>query len=521
MINNNIKISGGGYNSTSLISDFVSPWYLLAQAGNLRPFKDLENENIVEPYFTGLYTCVYTKNYFVFLQQASDDVYIYIEIYKLETWETVLKRKMFTEYSNKSVLGSCVALNMTYEDDIYLIASDFSSILNIRIDETQANKYVFNLITLPRKMTDYVSICTLGNTAYMFGFRTDGGTSSSANTTYTSVIKFDAQSKAVTVLGVNTSDMGFNVGGQNSSNAQRSSGVYGCFPYSDNEIMIFGKHADTELKTTRMVLYNTITGENKNVTDDPEYTYLKKLNTFSTLFGSSTSNIKSARNPVSANGLILYSTSNSITIPTGGGNSNNNNWYLDNKNSAHITLRLHIVVDTKDKKLFSTWIPDMTPSSVYISGSYSSGRYGLSYKWLSADGSFRQVPSGANTTGIDIRRALVYDLNRKSIKAFSMDTTDTKLRAVGAMMIDFVVVVKKGVQVKPFSEIPSPMQVRFVRPSNLSIINVEPDGEGYYEAPEECYLYMAIENDRVIKPSTYPLDGYPYINEQPFKILVR
>ena len=65
------------------------------------------------------------------------------------------------------------------------------------------------------------------------------------------------------------------------------------------------------------------------------------------------------------------------------------------------------------------------------------------------------------------------------------------------------------------------MQVRFVRPSNLSIINVEPDGEGYYEAPEECYLYMAIENDRVIKPSTYPLDGYPYINEQPFKILVR
>ena len=65
------------------------------------------------------------------------------------------------------------------------------------------------------------------------------------------------------------------------------------------------------------------------------------------------------------------------------------------------------------------------------------------------------------------------------------------------------------------------MQVRFLRTSNLSIIDYEPDAEGYYDVQEECYLYMAIENDRVIKPSTYPLDGYPYIDEQPFKILVR
>ena len=428
---------------------------------------------------------------------------------------------MFTEYSNKSVLGSCVALNMTYEDDIYLIASDFSSILNIRIDETQANKYVFNLIALPRKMTDYVSVCTLGDTAYMFGFRTDSGTSSSANTTYTSIIKFNAATKAVTVLGISTADMGFNAGGQNSSNAQTSSGVYGCFPYGDNEIMIFGKHADADLKSVRMVLYNALTGVYTNVTDDPDYAYLKKLNKFSTLFNNSASYIKNARNHAAVDGMVMYSASNNIAIPTGGGNANNNEWYLDTKNSAYISLRLHFFVDTKDKKLFSTWIPEMTASSVYVSGSYSSGRYGLSYKWISTNNAFIQVPVGANTTGIDIRRALAYDLNRKSIKAFSMDTTDTKLRAIGAMMIDFVVVVKKGVQVKPFSEIPSPMQVRFVRPSNLSIIDYEPDAEGYYDVQEECYLYMALENDRVIKPSTYPLDGYPYTDEQPFKILVR
>ncbi|HAH93726.1 MAG TPA: hypothetical protein DCM01_07775 [Dielma fastidiosa] len=65
------------------------------------------------------------------------------------------------------------------------------------------------------------------------------------------------------------------------------------------------------------------------------------------------------------------------------------------------------------------------------------------------------------------------------------------------------------------------MQVRFIRPSNLSIIDYEPDAEGYYDVQEECYLYMAIENDRVLKASSLPLDGYPYINEQPFKILVR
>ena len=117
-----------------------------------------------------------------------------------------------------------------------------------------------------------------------------------------------------------------------------------------------------------------------------------------------------------------------------------------------LPLRLHIVVDTKDKKLFSTWIPDMTPSSVYISGSLQQRQIWTSYKWLSADGSFRQVPSGANTTGIDIRRALVYDLNRKSIKGVSMDTTDTKLRAVGAMMIDFVVVVKRGYRLNLFRD---------------------------------------------------------------------
>ena len=521
MIKNSLNIRGGGISANNLVSDFISPWYLLAQAGNLRPFKDLENENVVEPYFTGLYTCAYTKNYLVFLQQASDEVYIYIEIYKLGTWETVLKRTLFSEYSNKSVLGGNIALKMTYNDDVYLIADGFSSILNIKVDETQASKYVFNLIAMPRKMTDYVSVCTLGDTAYMFGFRTDSGTSSSANTTYTCIIKFDAATKAITVLGVSTADMGFNAGGQNSSNTQSSAGVYGCFPYRDSEIMIFGKHADNDLKTVRMVLYNTLTGEYKNVTDDLDFVYLKKLSIFSTLFSNSTSSIKSARKSVASDGLVKYETSNAIIAPTGGGNPNNARWYLDNKNSAYIYLRENIIIDTKEKKLYSTWVPGLTSASIYNSGSYSSGRSGMSYSWIGINNTFQQVPAGASITGIDIQRALVYDLNRKSIKAFSMDTTDTRLRAVGAMMIDFVVVVKKGVQVKPFSEIPSPMQVRFIRPSNLSIIDYEPDAEGYYDVQEECYLYMAIENDRVLKASSLPLDGYPYINEQPFKILVR
>ncbi|PXX74641.1 hypothetical protein [Dielma fastidiosa] len=513
---------GGGISANNLVSDFISPWYLLAQAGNLRPFKDLENENVVEPYHSGLYTYAYTKNYLVFLQQGNDDSYIYIEIYKLDTWETVLKRKMMSEYSNKSVLGgNYVALNMTYNDDVYLISNDFSSILNIRIDETQDSKYVFNLIALPRKMTDYVSVCTLGNTAYMFGFRTDSGTSSSANTTYTSIIKFDASTKAVTVLGISTADMGFNVGGQNSSNTQSSAGVYGCFPYGDNEIMIFGKHADADLKSVRMVLYNALTGVYTNVTDDPEFAYLKKLSIFSTLFSNSASQIKSARKSVASDGLVKYETTNAIYVPTGGGSSSNPRWYLDTSNSAYIYLRENIVIDTKEKKLYSTWVPRLTSASIYKSGSYSSPRDGMSYSWIGVNDTFQQVPSGASINAIDISRSLVYNMDRKSIKAFSMDTTDSKLRAVGAMMIDFVAVVKKGVQVKPFSEIPSPMQVRFVRPSNLSIIDYESDAEGYYDVQEECYMYMAIENDRVPKVSSMPLDGYPYINEQPFKILVR
>ena len=60
MIKNSLNIARGGISANNLVSDFISPWYLLAQAGNLRPFKDLENENIVEPYFTGLYKCFYT-----------------------------------------------------------------------------------------------------------------------------------------------------------------------------------------------------------------------------------------------------------------------------------------------------------------------------------------------------------------------------------------------------------------------------------------------------------------------------
>ena len=519
MIKNSLNIRGGGISANNLVSDFISPWHLLSQAGNLRPFRNLNDETVVEPYNDSLRNYIYTDNYLIVLGQSSDSTTIYITIYDLKTWENILPKKILSGYSVKGYLGSSIIAAMTYKDEIYMINNDSTSLLHISVDLTQSDKYTLETVAMPRKITAYMPVCMLGNVAYMFGARTDSGTSSSANTTYTSIMKFDAATKSTTVLGISTGDMGFNAGGQNSSNNQTESGVYGCFPYSETEIMIFGKNADAGIKNTRMVLYNTSTGEYKNVSSDEDYRYLTKLSMLNTIFSSSNTSIRSANRVVANDGLVMYTTSNAIAISSEG--STNTKWYLDTKRGAYIYLIEKIVVDTNEKKIYSTWLPEITASLIYINGTYSNKLTGFSYQWKNVDGHLIQFPEGTSSNNIDLRAACVYSLNRKMIKAFSLDTTDLRLRAAGAFMIDMVVVVKKDAQVKPFSEFPSPMQVRFVRPSNLSIIDVEPDGEGYYEVPEECYMYMAIENTRPPKPSTYPLDGYPYASEQPFKILVR